>query len=113
MIGSAGRADGSDEIEVRIAVGVPRVYRVLAGDVPRLLQGYPAALYGEEGEPVGDIAASASLRMLVGASRAGLGFVADGATCPVGVPAFMVPRDHLRAHYDRGDGPVEVLGGDA
>ena len=112
-VGSAGKADGSDEIEIRIAAGVPRFYRVLADDVPGLLQGYSAVLYGEEGEPVGDIEASASLRMLIGASRAGLGFLTDGETCPVGVPAFMIPRDHLRAHYYRGDGPVEVLGGDA
>ena len=52
--------------------------------------------------------------MLIGASRAGLGFVPAGAVFPPSPPAFLIPRDHLRAHYDRDDGPVEVLGtGDA
>ena len=38
---------------------------------------------------------SASGRVLLGASRAGLGFVLDGEACPVEAAAFMVPRDHL------------------
>lgn len=110
VVGTAGRADTPDEIEVRIAVPVPRRYRVLATDAPRVLAGYAAVLYSEQGEPVGDIAGSASGRVLLGASRAGLGFVPDGAVFPVGAAAWMVVRDHLRAHYYRNDGPVEVLG---
>ena len=112
-VGTAGRAEESDEIAIRIAGPVPRRYRVLAADAPRVLAGYPAILYSEEGEPVGDIESSASLRMLIGASRAGLGFVADGETFPVEAAAFLIVRDHLRAHYYRDDGPVEVLGGGA
>jgi hypothetical protein len=111
VIGSAGRADDSDEIEIQIASPVLRVYRVLAADARQVLAGYPAVLYSREGEPVGDVATSASGRVLLGASRAGLGFVLDGEACPVGIAAFLVPRDHLRAHYDRHDGPVEVLAG--
>ena len=110
VVGSAGRADNPDEIEIRIAAPVPRVYRVLAADARQLLAGYSAVLYSEEGEPVGDIAGSASGRMLLGASRAGFGFVPAGAAFPVGAAAWMVVRDHLRAHYNRHDGPVEVLG---
>jgi hypothetical protein len=112
VVGSAGRADDSDEIEIRIAAPVPRVYRVLTADVPRVLAGYSAVLYSGEGEPVGDIAGSASGRMLLGASRAGRGFVADGAAFPVESTEWMVPRDHLRAHYHRHDGPVDVLEAD-
>lgn len=111
IAGTAGGADDSDEIEIRITAGVPRLYRVLAGDAPRVLAGYSAILYGEEGEPVGDVAGSASGRMLLGASRAGLGFVTDGEVFPVEAAAWMVPRDHLRAHYYRHDGPVDVLAG--
>ena len=110
VVGSAGRADDADGIEIRIAAPVPRVYRVLAADAPRMLAGYAAVLYSEEGEPVGDIAGSASGRVLLGSSRAGRGFVPDGAAFPVMTAAFLIPRDHLRAHYDRHDGPVEVLG---
>ncbi len=112
-VGSAGRADDSDDIAIRIAAPVSRRYRVLAADAPRVLAGYPGVLYSEEGEPIGDIESSASLRMLLGASRAGLGFVADGEICPVEVAAFLIVRDHLRAHYYRDDGPIEVLGGGA
>ena len=111
VVGSAGRADTPDEIEIRIAAPVPRRYRVLAADAPRVLAGYSAVLYSEEGEPVGDIESSASVRVLLGASRAGLGFVADGEARPVGAAAFLVVRDHLRAHYNRHDGPVDVLAG--
>ena len=106
-IGTAGRVDDSDDIEVRVP---GHRYRVLAADAPRVLAGYPAVLYSEEGEPVGDIESSASLRVLLGQSRAGRGFVLDGETFPVEAPAWMVVRDHLRAHYYRDDGPVEVLG---
>lgn len=110
VIGSAGRADDPDEIEIRIAVPVPRRYRVLATDAQQVLAGYPAVLYSVDGEPIGDVAISASGRVLLGASRAGLGFVPDGAAFPVGAAAWMIARDHLRAHYYRHDGPVEVLG---
>ncbi len=112
VVGSAGRADDSDEIEIRIAAPIRRFYRVLAADARQVLAGYPAVLYSEEGEPIGDVAASASGRMLGGASRAGRGFVPDGEAFPVEAAAWMVPRDHLRAHYYRHDGPVPVLGVD-
>ena len=113
-IGTAGRADDSDDLEFRIDGG--RYYRVLAADVLLCLRGYPALLYAgdpDSADPVGDIESSVSGRVLLGASRAGLGFVAEGETFPVEAAAFMIPRDHLRAHYYRHDGPVEVLGGGA
>lgn len=110
VVGSAYRVDTPDEIEIRIAAPVPRVYRVLAADAGQVLAGYPAVLYSGEGEPVGDVATSASGRVLLGASRAGRGFVSDGEVFPVEAAAWMVVRDHLRAHYNRHDGPVEVLG---
>jgi hypothetical protein len=110
VVGSAGRADTLDEIEIRIAVPVPRRYRVLATDASRVLAGYSAVLYSEEGEPVGDIEGSASGRVLLGASRAGRGFVPEGAAFLVEVAAWMIARDHLRAHYNRHDGRIEVLG---
>lgn len=113
VVGTAGRADDPDEIAIRLVAPVPRRYRVLATDAPRVLAGYSAPLYSEEGEPVGDIAGSASGRMLVGASRAGLGFVPVGEIFPVEAAAWMVVRDHLRAHYYRHDGPIEVLAGSA
>jgi hypothetical protein len=109
VIGLAGRADDSAEIEVRLTAPVRRFYRVLAGDVPAVLGGYAAGLHNEEGTPVGDIETSASGRMLIGASRAGLGFIEEGEIVPVGTPAFMIPRAHLAAHYHRHDEPVEVL----
>lgn len=111
VVGSAGRADDSDEIEIRIGAPTPRVYRVQAEDAGRVLSGYSAVLYSEEGDPIGDIAGSASGRMLIGASRAGLGFVPDGDVFLIDAAAFLIPRDHLRAHYNRHDGPIEVLGG--
>jgi len=110
-VGTAGRADDSDELEIRIRAPTPRRYRVRGEDVQRVLRGHPAVLFSEEGEPIGDIAGSASGRMLIGASRAGLGFVPDGEVFPVEAAAFLIPRDHLRAHYNRHDGPIEVLGG--
>jgi len=116
IVGSAGRAENSDDIEIRIAGG--RCYRVLAADVPWMLAGYPAILYAgdpAEADPAGDIEASASLRVLLGQSRAGLGFVVtvpSAGTIPVAEPEWMIVRDHLRAHYYRDDGPVEVLGVD-
>ena len=114
-IGVAGRADDADDITIRIGTPVRRWYRVQGEDVPRVLGGYAALLYaGDAADAIGDIATSASGTMLIGASRAGLGFVPAGAVFPPSPPAFLIPRDHLRAHYDRDDGPVEVLGtGDA
>lgn len=111
IVGTAGRVDDADAIEIRIAVGTPRRYRVPAGDARRVLGGYSAVLYDDEDGAIGDIATSASGRMLIGAGRAGRGFVPDGTVFPVEAAAWMIPRDHLRAHYHRYDGPVEVLGG--
>jgi hypothetical protein len=116
IVGSAGRAEDSDDIEIRL-VGC-RCYRVLAADVPWMLAGYPTALYAGDpaaADPAGDVEASASLRVLLGQSRAGLGFVVtvpSAGTIPVAEPEWMIVRDHLRAHYYRDDGPVEVLGVD-
>lgn len=116
VVGYAGKADDSDDIEIRITVGTRRCYRVLADDVPAVLIGYPAILYAgdpESADPAGDLETSASLRMLIGQSRAGLGFrvtVPSGGPLPVNAAEWTVPRDHLRAHYYRDDGPVEVLG---
>ena len=84
-----------------------------AGDAPFLRAGYPAVLFMEEGKPIGDVRTSASGRMLIGATRAGPGFVPAGSACPVGAPAFAIVRDHPGAHYCRNDGPVEVLRGRA
>ena len=111
VIGEAVR-DG-DEIEVRLVAGPRRgCYRVAAEEVPDLLAGFPATLTAD-GAAVGDIAASRSLRVLLGAFRAGLGFLEAGTVCPVVSAAFMVPRAHLAAHYEREDGPVPVLTGGA
>ena len=111
VIGEAGR-DG-DAIEVRLRAGPRRgCYRVAAEEVPTLLSGYSAALT-TDGVAVGDIAASRSLRVLVGAFRDGLGFLETGTVRPVVFAAFMVPRAHLAAHYERDDGPVPVLAGGA
>jgi hypothetical protein len=118
-VGSAGRAEDSDDLEIRIAGPVRRCYRVLATDVPYVLLGYPAVLYAgdpAEADPVGDVESSASGRMLLGQSRAGLGFrvtVPSSGPLPVDTAEWLVVRDHLRAHYYRDDGPVEVLGGAA
>ena len=113
IVGTAGRADNSDDIEFCIG---GRYFRALAADVPALLDGYDTILYAGDpasADPIGDACASASGRMILGASRAGLGFV---VTVPGGGPEsvdaaeWMVPRDHLRAHYHRHDEPIEVLG---
>ena len=108
-VGTAGRAENPDELEIRISAGVPRRYRVLAADVPAVLAGYAAVLFNEEGDPVGDIGPSADGVMLLGAGRAGRGFVPGGTVFPVSHAAWAIPRDHLRAHYNRHDGPVDVL----
>ena len=115
VFGEAGRADDSDDLEFRIDGG--RSYRVLATDVPLCLRGYPVLLYAgdpDSADPVGDIEGSASGRVLVGASRTGLGFVVTVPSTgprPVSEAEWIVPRDHLRAHYNRHDGPVDVLAG--
>ena len=114
-VGTAGRAGDSDDIEFRIDGG--RYYRVLAADVPLCLRGYPALLYAgdpDSADPVGDIEGSASGLVLIGASRADLGFVVTVPSTgprPVNKAEWLVPRDHLRAHYNRHDGPVDVLAG--
>lgn len=111
VIGQAVR-DG-DAIAIRLEAGTRRgCYRVAADEVPYLLAGFPAPLTAD-GAVVGDIASSRSLQVLRGAFRAGLGFVEAGTVCRVGTAAFMVPRAHLAAHYDRDDGPIPVLAGGA
>lgn len=111
VIGSAER-DG-DGIEIRLVAGPRRgCYRVAAEEVPILLSGYPATLTADD-VAVGDIASSKSLLVLLGAFRAGLRFLEAGTVCPVATAAFMVPRLHLAAHYERTDGPVPVLAGGA
>ncbi len=114
-VGAAGRADDSDDLEIRVG---GRVCRVLAADVPAVLVGYAAPLYAgdpDAADPVGDVEASASGRMLLGAFRAGRGFIVtvpSAGPAPVDPAEFAIVRDHLRAHYWRDDGPVEVLGVD-
>lgn len=111
VIGTAGRE--GDEIEVRLVAGPRRgCYRVTAEEVLSLLAGYPATLSADD-VGVGDIAASRSLLVLLGAFRAGLGFLEAGTVIPVARAAFMVPRAHLAAHYERDDGPIPVLAGGA
>lgn len=111
VIGTAGR-DG-DGIGIRLVAGSRRgCYRVAAEEVPTLLAGHAAALYADD-VAVGDIAASKTLRVLLGGFRAGLGFLEAGTVRPVARAAFMVPRAHLAAHYERDDGPVPVLAGGA
>ncbi len=110
-IGEIGR-DG-DGIAVRLEAGPRRgCYRVPGEEVPDLLAGYAATLVAD-GVAVGDIAASRSLRVLRGGFRAGRGFLEAGTACPVVTAVFLVPRAHLRAHYERDDGPVPVLAGGA
>ena len=114
-VGTAGRANDSDDIEIRITAGTRRCYRILAADVPAVLAGYLGVLYAgdpESADPAGDVESSASGRMILGQSRAGLGFVVTdptGGPLPVAEAEWMVVRDHLRAHYWRNDGPIEVL----
>ncbi|MEN6343042.1 MAG: hypothetical protein ABFC89_10860 [Methanospirillum sp.] len=111
VIGTAGR-DG-DGIAIRLEAGPRRgCYRVAAEEAPTLLDGYAATLTADD-VAVGDIAPSRSLRVLVGGFRAVLGFLEAGTVRPVVTAAFMVPRAHLAAHYDRDDGPIPVLAGGA
>ena len=111
VIGMASRE--GDGIAIRLFAGARRgCYRVAAEEVPTLLAGYPATLIAD-GVAVGDVAASRSLRVLLGAFRAGHGFLEAGTVCPVAAAAFLVPRAHLAAHYERDDGPVPVLAGGA
>ncbi len=107
-IGHAVR-DG-DAIAIRLEAGPRRgCYRVAAGEAPRLLAGRGAAVLRAGDAPVGVVAPSRSLRVLHGEFRAGRGLLEAGAPWPPGGAAFMIPRAHLRAHYDRHDGPVPVL----
>ena len=111
VIGQAER-DG-DGIEIRLVAGPRRgCYRVAVEEVSTLLSGYPATLSADD-VAVGDIAASRSLRVLLGAFRSGVGFLETGTACPVATAAFMVPRLHLAAHYERDEGPIPVLAGGA
>ena len=107
-IGHAVR-DG-DAIAIRLEGG-PRggCYRVDAGKVPRLLAGVAAATLWSDGVPVGIVAPSRDLRILFGAFRELCGFTGGGPLVRAGATAFLIPRAHLRAHYDRYDGPVPVL----
>jgi hypothetical protein len=112
VIGSAGR-DG-DGIAIRLTAGTRRgYYRVAAEEVPDLLAGVAAAGLWSDDAPVGIVAPSRDLRVLLGAFRDLCGFTGGGPLVRVGAVAFLIPRAHLAAHYDRHDGPVEVLGGGA
>jgi hypothetical protein len=107
-IGCAVR-DG-DAIAIRLEAGPRRgCYRVDAGEAPRLLAGRGAATLRSGAAPVGVIAPSKGLRVLRGGFCAGRGFSKIGAPWPTSAAAFLIPRAHLRAHYDRHDGPVPVL----
>ena len=107
VIGYAVR-DG-DGIAIRLEAGPRRgCYRVAAEEVPDLLAGFPATLCADDA-PVGDIAASRSLRVLRGAFRAGLGFLDGRDRLPgrdgrVPGPAG-APRRPLRPRRRAGPGP--------
>ena len=111
-IGAAGRAEDSDDLEIRAG---GRCCRVLAADVRTVFAGYAALLYAgdpAEADPVGEIGSSASVRMLLGQSRAGRGFVVTVPSAgpgPVEAPDWLIVRDQVRARYWRGDGPAPVL----
>ena len=110
-IGTVER-DG-DDLLIRLAAGPRRGrYRVPAGEVAGVVAGGRAVLY-DDGTAVSDIAASRSLQVLIGAFRAGRGFVVQPAAFPVLAVVFMIPRARVRAQYDRGDGPIPVLAGGA
>ncbi len=109
-IGSAVR-DG-DGIAVRLVAG-PRCgrYRVPAGETPGLLAGRAMATLRSDDAPVGLIAPSRDLRVLLGAFRDQCGFVGTGSLIWLGGAAFVIPRAHLAAHYARYDGPVAAYAG--
>ncbi|MEN6341973.1 MAG: hypothetical protein ABFC89_05380 [Methanospirillum sp.] len=110
-IGYAVR-DG-DGIAIRLTAGPRRgCYRVAAGTAPSLLAGVASAALLVDGIAVGVIAPSKSLRLLRGAFCADGDFHPERAGPLRSATAFLVPRPHLRAHYDRHDGPVPVLAGD-
>lgn len=111
-IGYAVR-DG-DGIAIRLTAGPRRgCYRVPAEEVPTLLAGAAAATLWADGAPVGIVAPSQDLRVLLGAFRDLCGFADGGPLVRAGAAAFLIPRAHIAAHYDRHDGPVAVLGGGA
>lgn len=113
VIGSAVR-DHDDGIAIRLEAGPRRgCYRVEAGEVPYLLAGVAAATLWSGDAPVGIVAPSRDLRVLLGAFRDLCGFTGGGPVVWVGATAFLIPRAHLAARYDRRDGPVDVLGGGA
>ena len=101
-IGAAGRAEDSDDLEIRVD---GRCSRVLAADVPAVLAGYAALLYAgdpAEADPVGEIGSSASGRMLLGQSRAGRGFdvtVPSAGPGPVEAADWLIVRDQVRARH--------------
>ena len=108
-IGYAVR-DG-DGIAFRLVAGPRRgCYCVEAGEVDDLLAGRAPAALRVDGVPVGVVAPSRSLRLLVGAFWHGRVPARRGGL-PTRRATFLVPRLHLCAHYDRDDGPVPVLAG--
>jgi hypothetical protein len=111
MTGTIGHAvrDG-EAIAILLEAGSRRGrYRVDAGEAPRLLAGVAAVTLWSDDAPVGVVAPSRDLRVLLGAFRELCGFTGGGPLVRAGATAFMVPRTHLQAHYDRHDGPVPVL----
>ena len=108
---SAGTVERyGDDLLWRLVAGPHTgVYWTPAADVAGLLAGGSAVLYEDDGWPVGDVATSASLRMLIGQFRPAGVFVLGPAADAVTAPSLMVPRAQVRAHYYRDDGPVEVM----
>jgi len=101
-----------DGIEVRLGGGARRGwYRVAAGEAPALLAGRAAAALWVSAAPVGIIAPSKDLRVLLGAFRDRRGFTRAAPLSWIGAAAFAIPRAHLAAHYARFDGPVTVYAG--
>ncbi|MEN6518844.1 MAG: hypothetical protein ABFC38_11825 [Methanospirillum sp.] len=112
-IGSAVR-DDDDGIAIRLEAGPRRgCYRVAAERVPDLLAGIAAATLWSDDAPVGIVAPSRDPRFLLGAFRDLCGFTGGGPLVWAGATAFLIPRAHLAAHYDRHDCPVDVLDGGA
>lgn len=111
MIAIGYAVRGGDGIAFRLVAGPRRgCYCVEAGEVDDLLAGRAPAALRVDGVPVGVIAPSRSLRLLVGAFWHGRAPARQGSL-PTRRATFLVPRLHLRAHYERDDGPVPVLAG--
>lgn len=107
-IGTVER-DG-DDLLWRLAAGPHRgIFWTPAAEVAGLLACGSAILYEDDGWPVGDIATSASLRMLIGRFRESGVFVREPTVERVDAPTFMVPRAQIRAYYWRDGGPAPVL----